>query len=236
MGSASSLPREAMETFWRLGIEGRVVRVPRRDARGNGGRRREVVVDLLVRAEPRVQEKEDGTPETVRKAWDTVRAEANRYGVALDTMHQAMASAARDIGKWWSSGERRRIATLRRRRDPEAALLEYRRARRHLGDGQDAPGVPLDILALASTSIAEAWWRRMPGGELLSRELVAEAIRLAFLRAASCDTERLLLIVAARHGLTPEQMDLLKTDVETGVQMAEAATRGPEARKSRQRM
>ncbi|MFN7974791.1 MAG: hypothetical protein U0166_20980 [Acidobacteriota bacterium] len=224
MGSPSSLPREAAETLWRYGIEGRVVRVPPRDARGTGGRGREVVADLLARAETAVVEKGDASPEVVRAAWDTVRAEAGRYGVALDTMHQAMAAAARDIGRWWSAGERRRWNSLRRHSDPRGALVEYRRARRHLAEGKDAPGVALGILAMASASIAEAWWRRGPDGAVVARALVPEAIRLALLQLDRHDMDRALVVVSARHGLTTEQAELLEKDIEAGIDMARAPT------------
>lgn len=223
MGSPSSLPRDVVEALWRYGIEGRVVRVPPRDARGTGGRGREVVADLLARAETLVSDREDAAAETVREAWDTVRAEAGRYGVAVDTMHQAMAAAVRDVAKWWSAGERHRRKALRRLPDPQAALLDYTRARRQLAEGRDAAGVPLDILAMAAASISEAWWRRPAAGETVARGLVPEAIRLAFLRKASCDLDRALAVATARHGLTQEQVELLVQDVEAGVHMAQAA-------------
>ena len=222
MGSQNSLPRDVVAALWRHGIEGCVVRVPPRESRGTGGRGREVLADLLARAEPVVLARQDAAPETVRTAWESVRSESRRYGVALDTMFQAMTSAVRDIGRWWSPGERRRTKALRRHPDSRASL-EYSRARRHLAEGRDAPGVPLDILAMASASIAGAWWRRPEQGEVVARELLPEAIRLAFLRRESVDFARDLVVIAARYGLAPEQAELLAQDVEAGVLQAHGA-------------
>lgn len=222
MARYSSLPPDVLQALWRHGIEDRTIRVPARDARHYAGRRREIVADLLVRAEALVEEKQDASPDAVRAAWESVRAEASRHGVSVASMYEAIDSATRNIGRWWS-GERSRIRELRSQADGNAALTEYRRAKRHLSHGRDAPGVALDILTMASESIASAWWRREPPTQAVVRELLSEAICLAFLRQESCDVRRAAVVAGARQGLTPAEVDALEKDVEAGVLMAQAA-------------